>query len=195
MKSAKIGFIKGIHMEYLPIALRASTVYLFILLAIRLMGKSEMSQLSVSDLVFIMLLSNAVQNAMVGSDTSLMGGLVAAGALFVLNRLFKELLYRFPRFRKAVQGDSLLLIYKGQVQDANLHKARLRMDDLLEALREHGVEEIAKVDLAVLEVDGNISVLTEDFTKRSQHKVKNNHPQKQGETIGNKRDRSKKHLQ
>ena len=72
-------------MEYLIIALKAIAVYVFIIAAIRLFGKKELAQLSVIDLVFILLISNAVQNAMVGDDTTLLGGLSAAMGLFVLN--------------------------------------------------------------------------------------------------------------
>jgi uncharacterized membrane protein YcaP (DUF421 family) len=82
---------------YLKIAGSSVTVYLFIIIAIRLFGKKELAQLSIIDLVFILLISNAVQNAMVGSDSSLTGGLVAASALFIINYLFKYLMYRFPK--------------------------------------------------------------------------------------------------
>jgi uncharacterized membrane protein YcaP (DUF421 family) len=80
------------------------------ILAIRIFGKKELAQLSVIDLVFILLISNAVQNAMVGPDTSLNGGLVAAASLFFVNFTLKQLLYRNKNFSKLLQGESLLLI-------------------------------------------------------------------------------------
>ena len=79
---------------YPNIILRAVSVYLFMIIAIRIFGKKELAQLSVIDLVFILLISNAVQNAMIGPDTSLDGGLVAAGALFLANYTLKRLLYK-----------------------------------------------------------------------------------------------------
>ena len=79
----------GSFVDYLAVALTSTAVYLFIVLAIRLFGKKELAQLSVTDLVFILLISNAVQNAMVGQNTSLGGGLVAAGTLFAVNAGFK----------------------------------------------------------------------------------------------------------
>jgi len=167
-------------MNYLYIALSTAAVYLFIVIAIRLVGKTEIAQLSVTDLVFIMLLSNAVQNAMVGPDTSLPGGLVAAATLFVVNTVFKECMYRIPWFGRVMQGDSLLLVYQGKVNDANMRKARLTTNELLEAIREHGVAGISDVDLAVLEVDGNISVLSNDFrTKTTRTVRKGRQPKKQ----------------
>ena len=74
-----------LHNAYLEVVVRALSVYIFMIIAIRVFGKKELAQLSVIDLVFILLISNAVQNAMVGQDTSLSGGLVAAGSLFPAN--------------------------------------------------------------------------------------------------------------
>ena len=148
------------------------TVYLFIVFAIRLFGRKELSQLSVVDLVFILLISNAVQNAMVGPDTTLTGGLVAAGALFITNFVLKYIFYRFPKFGRLIQGESLLLIYKGKLNHRNLRKARLTLDEIKEAVREHGVAVIEEVDLAVLEMDGNISVLSNEFKHRTVRKRK-----------------------
>lgn len=158
--------------EYVQIVLCTVSVYLFIVIAIRLFGKTEISQLSVVDLVFIMLISNAVQNAMVGPNSTLAGGLVAASALFVTNFIFKQCLYHFPGFGRFVQGESLMLIYRGKINRKNMEKAKLTIDELMEAVREHGVSKISEVDLAVLEVDGNISVLSEDFSNKSTRSVK-----------------------
>jgi uncharacterized membrane protein YcaP (DUF421 family) len=157
--------------RYATIAFSASAVYLFVVVALRLFGKKELAQLSVSDLVFVLLISNAVQNAMVGPDTSLSGGLVAASALFLINYLFKMLLYRFPVFQKLVEGEPLTLIYEGNVNEANLRKARISINELLETIREHGSRGIADVNLAMLETDGNISVLSNDFKNKTvQHR-------------------------
>lgn len=158
--------------RYAVIAVSSVVVYLFIIIAIRLFGKKELAQLSVVDLVFILLISNAVQNAMVGQDNTLSGGLVAATSLFLVNYLLKYLLYRFPRFGKMIQGDPILLIYKGKLNHRNMNRAKLTLDEVREAVREHGVATIADVDLAVLEIDGNISVLSDDYKRRSQRKRK-----------------------
>ena len=157
---------------YLKIALSSFAVYVFIIVAIRLFGKKELAQLSIIDLVFILLISNAVQNAMVGSDSSLGGGLVAASTLFLVNYLLKYLLYRFPKLGIAVQGVELMLIYKGQLNVSNMNKARITHEEILEAVREHGVSEIREVDLAVLETDGNISIISNEYKNRTTKKRK-----------------------
>ena len=153
--------------QVLIISLKSITIYVFIVFAIRLFGKKELAQLSVVDLVFILLISNSVQNAMVGPDDSLVGGMAAASGLFVINYIFKWLVKKFPKFSNAVQGHSLLLIYQGKVHEHNLEQAMLSIEELRAAVREHGVETIAEVDLAVLEVDGNISVMSKDYTHKT----------------------------
>ena len=158
--------------NYVRIIFSTLVIYLFIIVAIRLFGKKELAQLSVVDMVFILLISNAVQNAMVGPDSSLSGGLVAALTLFIANYIFKSLQYRFPKFGKIVEGDAIMLIYKGKVLDDRLKKAQITVDELLEAVREHGVPTVKEVDLAILEVDGNISVLSNEYQKKTMRRRK-----------------------
>jgi len=157
---------------YLPIIISSATVYLFIVLAIRLFGKKELSQLSVVDLVFILLISNAVQNAMVGSNSTLSGGLVAATTLFVVNYLLKKGLLRSRRFNQLIQGNPLMLVYNGEIIPKHLDQSQISLEELQAAVREHGVETIKEVNLAILEVDGNISVLSDNFTNKSVKKRK-----------------------
>ena len=153
------------------VVLRSVAVYLFILLAIRLFGKKELAQLSVIDLVFILLISNAVQNAMVGSDTSLLGGLVAALALFATNFIFKKLLFRSKKMSEFVQGKSVLLIYEGDLLWDNLQSAEITLEEIEAAAREHGVEKISQVKLGILEVDGNISIVSSDLGNQTKHQT------------------------
>lgn len=157
---------------YISIAFSSIAVYAFMLIAIRLFGKKELSQLSVIDLVFILLISNSVQNAMVGNNTTLWGGLIAASALFVVNFVLKQIIYRFPSISRIIQGEAVMLVYKGKIKIDNLHRTRITHDELLEAIREHGVNTIADVDLAILEVDGNISILSGDFNRKTSRKRK-----------------------
>jgi len=97
---------------------------------------------------------------MVGPDTSLLGGLAAAAALFAVNLILKFLIRRFPKLDKALEGQSLMLIYNGKIVAENLKKSGIWLDELEEVIREHGVSSVAEVNLAVLETDGNVSVLS-----------------------------------
>ena len=132
-------------------------------------GKKEIAQLSMVDLVFVLLISNAVQNAMVGPDTSLLGGLCAAGTLFLINFLFKGITYKFPKISGIVQGHAVMLIYDGKIIPENMAKTKIGKEELDEMLREHGVSKVEDVNLAVLEVDGNISVISNNFQAHSKH--------------------------
>ena len=158
-----------LHNNYIQIILRCIAVYFFVIIAIRVFGKKELAQLTVVDLVFILLISNSVQNAMVGSDTSLSGGLLAAVSLFVVNYFLKLMLYKNKRASELLQGKAVLLIYQGAVQEENLAAAEITSDELAAAVREHGVEDIKHVDLAMLEVDGSISVISDDFKNKTVH--------------------------
>ena len=152
------------------IVLRSLAVYLFIVIAIRLFGKKELAQLSVIDLVFILLISNSVQNAMVGPDSSLAGGLIAATVLFGANFLLKNLLYRNPDINRLVSGDPVMLVHQGNVIEETRRREKVTRDELEAAAREHGVASIKDVDLAILERDGNISILSSNYTHRSRRR-------------------------
>lgn len=151
----------------ISIAVRSTIVYLFVILAIRLFGKKELSQLSIVDLVFILLISNSLQASMVGNDATLVGGLVAAASLFIVNWILKNLIYKSKRISETIQGSPIMLVYQGKVMHKHLEKAQISLNELEAAIREHGVKDIATVDLAILEVDGNISILSSSFTKKT----------------------------
>lgn len=149
------------------IAVRSVLVYIFVIFAIRIFGKKELSQLSIVDLVFILLISNSLQAAMVGSDITLLGGLVAATSLFIVNWILKNIIYRSKRISETIQGNPLMLVYQGNIIQKHLDKAEISREELDAAIREHGVKDVSMVDLAILEVDGNISVLSQNFTKKT----------------------------
>ena len=158
---------------YLSIIVSTASVYLFIVVVLRILGKTELAQLSVTDLIFVLLISNAVQNAMVGADTSLQGGLVAASVLFAMNYLFKKLKYNFPFFRKVIEGDPVLLIHNGKILEKNCSKNNITKEELLQVIREHGSDAIEEVDSLILEADGNVSVVTHQYKQHSVRRLKN----------------------
>jgi uncharacterized membrane protein YcaP (DUF421 family) len=111
------------------------------------------------DLVVILLVANAVQNAMVGPDSSVTGGLIAAGVLIGGNYILAEVKDRVPWLRSLVEGTPTILISKGKVYEENLRKEGLSHQELMMAIRDRGLQEIEQVGLAVLEVNGDISVV------------------------------------
>ena len=157
-------FFPGGHV-LLQIALRTGVIYLLVLIGVRLSGKREVGQMTPFDLTLLLLLSNSVQNAMTGPDTSLMGGAIAAGTLLILNYLVAELSGVNRRFRRVIQGQPTLLIHDGEAIESHMAKEHVSFDELHRALREHGISTIKQTALAVLEVDGSISCLKYDEIK------------------------------
>jgi uncharacterized membrane protein YcaP (DUF421 family) len=147
------------------IALRTTVIYTVVLLGMRLSGKREVGQMTPFDLTLLLLLSNAVQNAMTGPDTSVLGGIVAAATLLLLNYVIAELSGGNRRFRKLVQGQPSLLVHDGQIIAAHLAREHVSLDELHQSMREHGIAGLSEVALAVLEIDGSISFMKYDDIK------------------------------
>ena len=159
----------------LDVALRTTIVYFALLVGLRLTGTRQLGQMSTFDLVLLLIIANAVQNAMVGPDTSLVGGLVAAGILIGWHRVVDWWRLRSRGFAKLLAGEGIMLIHHGHVLDTHCARAGIRREELLQALREHGVADIGDVLLAVLEPDGSISVIRNDDMKpgdRPHHRIR-----------------------
>ena len=141
------------------IIVRTVVIYLVLLIGLRLAGKREIGHMTVFDLIVLLLVANAVQNAMVGPDTSLVGGVLAAIVLISLNAVVARLSLRFPWLRRLVEGQPTLIVLHGKTISQNLRREGLDEETLAAALREHGLSEVSEVEMAVLETDGSISVI------------------------------------
>lgn len=141
------------------IALRTVIVYFVLLIAIRFAGKREAGQLTPFDLVVLLLVSNAVQNAMTGDDHSVTGGVVSAITLVVVNYVLVHVTFKTTRLRRMLEGMPVVLVSHGEIQHRNLAREGLSVDGLMSQLRQHEVDSIEKVELAMLEVDGTVSVI------------------------------------
>jgi uncharacterized membrane protein YcaP (DUF421 family) len=149
----------------IEIALRTTVIYAVVLLGVRLSGKREVGQMTPFDLTLLLLISNSVQNAMTGPDTSLIGGVIAASTLLLLNYVVGTFSGRNRGFRRVVQGEPSLLIHDGKPIESHMEREHVSMDELQRALREHGIAHCSDVALAVLEVDGSISCMKYDEIK------------------------------
>jgi uncharacterized membrane protein YcaP (DUF421 family) len=137
-------------------AIRTAAVYGAILLLLRFAGKRSLASLNSFDLVVLLLLSNVVQNAIIGLDNSLLGGLLGAAILVALNWSLVRLTYMHPLATRVLQGTPTTLYAHGHVQEANLHRELITRQELVAALRRQGMElrEIEQVDL---EPDGALN--------------------------------------
>jgi uncharacterized membrane protein YcaP (DUF421 family) len=153
-------FPGGLVLE--QIVVRSAVVYLFLLLVLRLMGKRQVGQLAPFDLVLILVLSNSVQNAMNGGDNSVLGGLISASTLFVLNSTVAIVTARSKKIEALIEGHPLMLIHNGKLNESMLRKAQITHHELNSALRQAGCSCVDEVRYAVLENNGVISVIARE---------------------------------
>ena len=139
--------------------IRSIAVYLFVFIALRVAGKRELGHASTADLIVLLLISNTVQNAIIGDDTTLIGGLIGATVLLVLNKGIVQWGYHSHRFTRLVEGLPCDLIRDGEVLEHMLTREKVTVQELAAACREQGVADFAHVRRAVLETNGTISVI------------------------------------
>ena len=137
---------------------RAILVYFFVVIALRLAGKREIGALNPFDLVVLLFLSNILQNSIIGNDLSITGGLIGAATLLLLNYAVQRFLYDHQSLDRVLEGEATVLIEDGKILHENLKKELVTEDVLMVAVHKQGLLDIADVEKAVLETDGNISV-------------------------------------
>jgi uncharacterized membrane protein YcaP (DUF421 family) len=139
--------------------LRASVIYVVILLLLRLGGKRQIGQMGAGEFVAILLVSNAVQNAMNGGDNSITGGMILASVLILLSVAFAYLTYKSRRWANLLEGTPTLLVHEGKLLHAHLEKELLNLHELKIMMRRQGVHDLNDVAEAVLESDGQLSII------------------------------------
>jgi uncharacterized membrane protein YcaP (DUF421 family) len=138
--------------------IRSILVYAFLLVSLRLGGKRELGQMNGFDLVVLLLLSNTVQNAIIGNDNSVLGGFVGATTLLAVNYIVVRLAYRYPFVSRLVEGKPTLLVSNGHPISEHLSAEVITESELRASLRRQGFEELAEVKAAILETNGSLTV-------------------------------------
>ena len=146
------------HISVVEKMLRPIVVYLFLVAGLRAAGKRELAQANPLDLVVLLTLANTVQNAIIGEDNSIIGGVIGATTLLAANYVLIRLTYQHPRFDRFVNGDPLPLIEEGQLQHDNLMRLLISEPELKSVCRRQGVKHLEDVESATLETSGTISV-------------------------------------
>jgi uncharacterized membrane protein YcaP (DUF421 family) len=141
------------------LVVRSVVVYLALLLLLRFTGKRQIGQLAPFDLVLLIMLSNAVQNALNGGDTSVVGGLLSATTLVALNSVVAVVTSKSKKAEALIEGHPLVLIHNGKLYDSMMDRAKVTHHELNAALRQAGCACVEDVHYAVLENNGNISVV------------------------------------
>ncbi|MCC7104799.1 MAG: DUF421 domain-containing protein [Chloroflexi bacterium] len=142
---------------------RPLVIYLFLVAILRLGGRRELGQMNPFDLVVLLTLSNTVQNAIIGNDNSLLGGVVGATTLVVANLVVGRVLYRFPSLEGSVSGEPIVLARDGRLIPTALKQELITADEVLSAVHRAGVASVQEVQTAYLEASGNISVIPESL--------------------------------
>jgi uncharacterized membrane protein YcaP (DUF421 family) len=144
----------------LPVAekiLRPIVVYIFLVIGLRLAGKRELAQLNPFDLVVLLTLSNTVQNAIIGDDNSVTGGIIGAATLLLVNYLIVRFLFRHEKLDRLVEGEATVLIENGRILKGKLTKEVLSLEELEAAAHKQGFGDLREVDHATLDPSGTIS--------------------------------------
>jgi uncharacterized membrane protein YcaP (DUF421 family) len=141
---------------------RALLVFVFLVVALRLGGKRELGQINVLDLAVILLVSNALQNAMIGADNSLVGGVVGATTLFLANYAFVRVVFRSRRASRILEGTATVLLEHGRPHQRALRSEAISVDELQAAALERGFADLGDVDLIVLEPNGRLAIMGRD---------------------------------
>lgn len=137
---------------------RPIIVYLFLIFLLRIFGKRELAQLNPFDLVVLLSLSNVVQNALIGNDNTITGGIVGATSLLTINWLVVRYLYSSPRVNRVVEGTERVLVVDGVVDEESLRKELLTKEELLSAIHKQGFESIGEIKSCVLDPNGSFFI-------------------------------------
>ncbi len=149
----------GMENPWWEFILRAAAVYLVVLLMVRVSGKRTVGQFTPFDLIVVVLLGESVGESMVGGDHSLLGGLILAGTLLLLNWLVGYISAHWPRFDRMIEGRPVLIARDGELFEDVILKQSVNVADFEAAMREAGCNELSKVELAMLETSGKITVV------------------------------------
>jgi uncharacterized membrane protein YcaP (DUF421 family) len=137
--------------------LRPIIVYIFLIIGLRLSGKRELAQLNPFDLIVLLTLSNTVQNAIIGDDNSVTGGIIGAASLLAINYLVVRFLYDHRKLDQVVEGSPDILIENGKVHEQRLKKELIAKEELAAAARKQGFDSLSEVQQCVLEPGGTLS--------------------------------------
>jgi uncharacterized membrane protein YcaP (DUF421 family) len=163
-----------LSIPWYELILRGALVYIFLLVLLRVTGKRQVGQLSPFDLVLLLVLSNAVQNAMTGSDNSVTGGILCAVTLVILNYLVGLATFKSKRLEALVEGRPEILIHNGVLFPEVLERQKLTHHELNSALRAAGCACVEEVHFAIIENDGQITVQPRNKTESEIRSLKSN---------------------
>jgi len=160
------GSLFDLHLGVDEKILRSLLVFAFLAIALRLGGKRELAQINVLDLAVLLLASNALQNALIGNDSTVTGGVIGAGTLFVANYAFVHLTYRSARARRVLEGTPSVLLRNGEPDRKAMGREAINEEELADIALQHGFDDLQNVGLIVIETGGQFVCLNKAQAKR-----------------------------
>jgi uncharacterized membrane protein YcaP (DUF421 family) len=167
--------MKGMSMWELTVpwwepVIRGSVIYFVLFVLLRILGKKQIGQPSPFDFILLLIISEAVSNALSGEDNSLLGAIITASTLIALNYFMDSMAFRFPRFEKAMEGEEKLLIRDGRILEEVRKKEEITLSEIKSSLREHGLQNVEDVFIGVLETNGKISIIAKGNAEKGLQK-------------------------
>lgn len=144
--------------------LRTIIIYFFLIVGLRIAGKRELAQLNPFDLVVLLLLSNTVQNAVIGEDNSITGGIIGASTLFIINYVMVRVLYGHQKLDQLIEGEADILVDNGKINHERLKEELITVAELQVAAHKQGIGSLDEVERAILEPGGAISFIAKKPT-------------------------------
>jgi uncharacterized membrane protein YcaP (DUF421 family) len=160
------GSLFDLHLGIDEKILRSLLVFIFLAIALRLGGKRELAQINVLDLAVLLLASNALQNALIGNDSTVTGGVIGAGTLFVANYVFVRITYRNAMLRRVLEGRPRVLLRNGKLDRKAMAKEAITEEELVDQLLDKGLSSFDEVGLIILETNGKLVFLTPAQARR-----------------------------
>lgn len=149
--------------------LRPVIIYLALVVLVRLFGKRELAQLNPFDLIVLLSLSNTVQNAIIGDDNSVTGGIIGAFGLLAINWLVVRTLYKSPKMTRALEGRSTVLVRDGHVDEHAMEREALTHEELMDVIHRQGFERLHQVGRCVLEPNGTFYIEPVEPSQADRH--------------------------
>lgn len=146
----------------MELVLRSTAIFFFLWAVTRAMGKRELAEMSAFELVLLIVVGDMVQQGVTQEDYSVTGAMLAVATLAFWVVLFSYLSFRFPRTRPALEGEPVLVVRDGQLQEKAMHTERITVDEVLEAAREQGIRDVGEIDVAILEPGGKFAIIKAD---------------------------------
>ncbi len=171
MDSSWLSDMFVLSVPWLEKVLRPVIVYVFLIIGLRIAGKRELAQLNPFDLVVLLTLSNTVQNAIIGSDNSVTGGVLGAATLLAVNYVVVRFVYSHRRLEEVVEGKSDRLIFQGKLNQKAMKAELITLEELEAAARKQGIASLAEVESATIETGGAIDfILREPALEEKRHR-------------------------